>query len=223
MSLVSDSYDKESSTLITPRRGKAPPVPCFLGTVWKTHEMIGYLLKGAAEWNGWSDPECLLQLSGYLRGKAWQEFLLLEESNKFNFTQAIAAVGKKLNSGNRTLAAQDFRHATQALNESVSDYILHLEKIFRQAYGRKHSYRDTEHALIFPVTGEASICPYESTISIWCSGLPTTVHCCMQWRAPFDRSCQMAAIHHQRLCVRFNGSPSLEAFICTWETSEGLG
>ena len=29
--------------------------------------------KVAAEWNGWSDPECLLQLSGFLRGKAQQE------------------------------------------------------------------------------------------------------------------------------------------------------
>lgn len=150
MPLVSDSYDKESSAPITPRHGKAPPVHLFSGdSLEDSWDDWLPTFRGAAEWNGWSDPECLLQLSGYLRGKAQQEFLLLEESNKSTFTQVIAALGKKVNSGNRTLAAQDFQHATQALNEKVSDYILCLEKIFRQAYGQDNISIVTKNMLLY--------------------------------------------------------------------------
>ena len=53
--------------------------------------------------------------------------IILQESNKSTFTQAVTALGKKFNSGNGALAAQDFRHATQAPNETVTDYILRLE------------------------------------------------------------------------------------------------
>ena len=61
----------------------------------------------------------------------------------------VAALGKKFNSGNRTMAAQDFCHATQALLKTVSDYILCLEKIFRQAYGQDAMGTETRNMLSF--------------------------------------------------------------------------
>ena len=57
-----------------PRRGKAPPVYIFSG------ESLDLLLddwlpslQRAADWNGWTDKEQLLQLAGHLRGRAFQE------------------------------------------------------------------------------------------------------------------------------------------------------
>ena len=61
------SYKDESSASVIPCRGKAPLVNLFCGDssedAWDDWLPT---FKGAAEWNGWSDPECLLQLSGYL-------------------------------------------------------------------------------------------------------------------------------------------------------------
>ena len=56
---------------------------------------------------------------------------------------------KQFNFGNRTLAAQDFWHATQASGETVSSYILHLEKIFRQAYGQDKMRVETRSVLLY--------------------------------------------------------------------------
>ena len=54
-----------------------------------------------------------------------------------------------LETGSRTLAVQNFRHATQGVHESVSDYILRLEKIFRRAYGRDHMADGTQQTLLY--------------------------------------------------------------------------
>ena len=101
----------------------------------------------AAEWNNWSDSECLLQLAGHLKGKARQEFSLLMPGEKSTFTMAKSALRSRLEMGSKTLAAQDFRHATQGTQEAVSDYVLRLEKTFRRAYGRDHMAEDTRNAL----------------------------------------------------------------------------
>ena len=71
------------------------------------------IFKGTAEWNNWSDSECLIQLAGHLRGKAHQEFLLLDPSEKSTYAQAISALSSKFNFRSRLVAAPDFRHATQ--------------------------------------------------------------------------------------------------------------
>ena len=76
-------------------------------------------------------------------------YLSLDKSNKTTLTQAIAGLGKKFNAGNRTLAAQDLRHSTQALNETVSDYILRLKRIFRQAYGQDNMGVETQNMLLY--------------------------------------------------------------------------
>ena len=118
-------------------RGKAPPVDQF--SAENEDECWDDWLPSferAAEWNGWTNAERLLQLAGHLRGKARQEFLLLSEREKISFKNAVTAMRCRLETGSRTLAAQDFRHATQGFHEPASDYILRLEKIFRRAYGR---------------------------------------------------------------------------------------
>jgi len=107
------------------------------------------ILKGAAEWNNWSDSECLIQLAGHLQGKARQEFLLLDPLEKSTYAQAISALSSKFNFRSRSLAAQDFRHATQGPSETVSDYILRLEKIFRQAYGQDSMGAETRRMLLY--------------------------------------------------------------------------
>ena len=90
----------------------------------------------------------LLQLAGHLRGKARQEFMLLPTSDKVTFARAVAAMRGKLDAGGWALAAQDFRHATQGPQETVSDYILRLEKIFRRAYGREYMTEETRKTLL---------------------------------------------------------------------------
>ena len=102
----------------------------------------------AAEWNNWTDSERLLQLAGHLRGKARQEFSLLSSDHKATFDNAITAMGSRLDPGSRALAAQDFRHAAQGPQETVADYILRLEKIFRRAYGREQMTEETKKTLL---------------------------------------------------------------------------
>ena len=84
-----------------------------------------------------------------MRGKARQEFSLLAPEEKSTFTRAKAAVRSRLEVGSKTLAAQDFRHATQGSQEAVSDYIIRLEKIFRRAYGQDHMAEETRNALLY--------------------------------------------------------------------------
>ena len=71
-------------------RGKAPPVEPFTGErsdqLWEEWlQMLGR----AAFWYSWSEQEKLLQLAGYLRGKAQREGDLLELSSKQSFDVAI--------------------------------------------------------------------------------------------------------------------------------------
>ena len=62
---------------------------------------------------------------------------------------AKTAMRSRLEVGSKTLAAQEFRHATQESQEAVSDYILRLEKTFRRAYGRDHMTEETRSALLY--------------------------------------------------------------------------
>jgi len=80
--------------------------------------------KRAAEWNTWSDALCLLQFAGHLQGKARQEILLLDPSDKSTYACAVTALSSKFNFGSCSLASQDFRHANQGSSETVSDHIL---------------------------------------------------------------------------------------------------
>ena len=62
---------------------------------------------------------------------------------------AKTAMRSRLEVGSKTLAAQEFRHATQGSQEAMSDYTLRLEKTFRRAYGRDHMAEETQSALLY--------------------------------------------------------------------------
>ena len=90
----------------------------------------------------------LLQLAGHLRGRALQEWALLPEDAKRSYTQAVEALHLRLDPGSRTLAAQDFRHTSQADEEKVADFIRRLERMFNVAYGREGMSVETRDTLL---------------------------------------------------------------------------
>lgn len=121
------------------RRGKAPPVDSFDG---ESPEVLFEdwipALQRAAEWNAWSESETLIQLAGHLRGRALQESL----------EEATTALHHRLDPSSRTLAAQDFRHASQREDEPVADFIRRLEQLFKLAYGRDGMSGETRGTLL---------------------------------------------------------------------------
>ncbi|MCY3927700.1 MAG: hypothetical protein OXG81_05455 [Acidobacteria bacterium] len=134
----------------TPRRGKAPPIDPF------TAEDIGItfddwlpILERAATWNEWAPEESLMQLAGHLRGRALQEWKLLLPEERATYQSAIKALKERLDPGNQTLAALDFRHLSQKMNESVSDFIGRLEKVFQTGFGREHLSNETREMLLY--------------------------------------------------------------------------
>ena len=106
-------------------------------------------LKRSATWNGWSDTETLMQLAGHLRGRALEEWNLMDESDKTDLSQATTALKRRLDPGSKTLAAQDLRRASQGQDELISNYVRRLEKMFRMAYGRDGISAETRDALLF--------------------------------------------------------------------------
>ena len=89
-----------------------------------------------------------MQLAGHLRGKALQEWTLISETERTTYVQAVAALRTRLDTGSKTLAAQDFRHLCQDEKESVSEYIRKLERTFRVAYGRDNMSQETRDTLL---------------------------------------------------------------------------
>ena len=77
-----------------------------------------------------------MQLAGHLRGRALQEWNLLRDAERETYQTAVAALRGRLDAGSKTMAAQDFRHATQGESESVGDFIRRLERTFHLVYGR---------------------------------------------------------------------------------------
>lgn len=131
------------------RRGKAPPVDPFTGEDVETRldEWIPSLER-ACVWNDWTEEELLLQLAGHLRGRALQEWGLLDSDTKKSYTQAVEALRLRLDPGSRTLAAQDFRHTAQNDDERVADFIRRLERTFNVAYGREGMSTETRDTLL---------------------------------------------------------------------------
>ena len=68
------------------------------------------LLERAAILNGWTEEEKLLQLAGYLRERARQEWTLLGEDSKKSYSVAIELLYNRLDFGRQALATQDFLH-----------------------------------------------------------------------------------------------------------------
>ena len=133
----------------TPRRGKAPPIDPFDGERAETFDDWLPTLQRAAVWNGWSEEETLMQLAGYLCKRALQEWNLLTEEEKKTFPVAVTALQGRLDSSNRVLAAQDFRHAAQREGETAAEFMRRLEQIYRVAYGRDRMSTETRDILLF--------------------------------------------------------------------------
>ena len=132
------------------RRGKAPPIDPFNAEeVTVTFEDWLLTLERAAQWNEWTTEESLMQLAGYLRGRAAQQWKLLQPEKKRTYQAAIAALKERLDPGNHTLAALDFRHISQHINESVSDFIGRLEQVFQTGFGREQLSNETREMLLF--------------------------------------------------------------------------
>ena len=107
------------------------------------------MLKRAANWNGWTEDDLLLQLAGHLKGRALQEWNLLPDSQKTSYDCAVRALQARLDHGSRVMAAQDFRHAAQDKEEKVGNFIHRLERLFRVAYDHDSISDETRSTLLY--------------------------------------------------------------------------
>ena len=96
------------------RQGKALPIEFFTGED-SAVLLDDWLpsLERASLWNRWSSKDKLMQLPGYLRGRALQEWRLLHHSEQQSYSSAIEALRRRLDPGSKTVAAQEFRHTLQ--------------------------------------------------------------------------------------------------------------
>ena len=90
-----------------------------------------------------------MQLAGHLRGRALQEWKLLDFKDRATYQTAIKALRERLDPGNQTLVALDFRHASQKSTETVSDFIRCLEEVFQTAFGREKLSTETRDMLLY--------------------------------------------------------------------------
>ena len=132
------------------RKRKAPPVDSFHGDS-RSIKLDEWLptLERAATWNAWSEQDKLLQLAGHLRGRALQEWSLLQGSEKQTMDSAVEALRNRLDPGSRMLGALEFKHMSQHPKEGVCEFVTRLEKAFREAYGREPLSKETRDALLF--------------------------------------------------------------------------
>ena len=75
------------------------------------------------------------------------------------------------------MAAQDFRHLSQADTESVANYIRRLERTFRVAYGRDNMSKETRETLLHSQLQEGLY--YELMKAPAVSGAQTYKQLCM--------------------------------------------
>ena len=129
------------------RRGKALPIEFFSGAIllddWEPS------LERAAQWNGWTTQDKLIQLPGYLKGRALQEWHLLTSEEQQSYPVAINALRTRLALRNKTMAAQEFRHSLQRPDEGVAEFIRRIEKSYQIAYGKDAMSSDTRDALLY--------------------------------------------------------------------------
>ena len=83
------------------------------------------------------------------KGRALQEWSLLSLTVQQDYTAAIDALRSRLDSTNRTVAAQDFCYSIQRQGESVADFIRRLEKAYQLAYGKDSLNPAVRDALLY--------------------------------------------------------------------------
>ena len=90
-----------------------------------------------------------MQLAGYLRNRALQEWNLLNREDHGTYEEAVKALRTRLDPGNQTLVALDFRHAVQNDSEAIANYIRHLECIFQIGFGKDRISPETRGVLLY--------------------------------------------------------------------------
>ena len=132
------------------RKGKAPPVDPFTGDPRGELNFDDWLptLERAAKWNQWTEEEQLLQLAGHLRGRAFREWNLMSSEDRQVYSRAVKVLKEQVDTGQRALAAQDFRHLQQCDNEMVGDFIGRLKRTFQLAYGADVMAEETRQRLL---------------------------------------------------------------------------
>ena len=68
-------------------------------------------LAQVSSWNEWSKQETVLQLAGYLRGRALQEWNLLSTEEQQDYDIAVKALTLRLDQDRLMAVVQDFHHA----------------------------------------------------------------------------------------------------------------
>ena len=131
------------------RQGKAPPIDPFTGE----NSEIRFddwlpTLERAATRNNWTGDE-MIQLVGYLHGRALQEWNLITAADRTTYQSAIVALRTRLDPGNKTLAALDFRLVVQKETENVSDFIRRFERTFQIAFGCDPMSTETKNVLLY--------------------------------------------------------------------------
>ena len=155
--------------------GKAPPVDSFTGENPEVR-LDDWLptLERASTWNEWTEDELLLQLAGHLRGRALQEWNLIDSGSKGTYSRGTDSLRSRLDPGSRTLAAQDFRCTQQGEREHVADFIRKLERTFNIAYGRDGTYisGDSGYSLALTTPGLVKARDNESSSHFRSPGIP---------------------------------------------------
>jgi len=132
------------------RKGKAPPVDPFSGDD-PSLQFEDWLpgLQWAADWYAWTDAEHLLQLAGHLCSRALQEWNLMDSADIATLDSAVKSLKVRLDPGNQLVVSQDFRHLSQSEGETVSKFISRLERLFKVAYGKDDTGKDTREVLLY--------------------------------------------------------------------------
>ena len=135
---------------VSQRKGKAPPFKTFSGES-KDVRLDDWLpsLKRVSSWNVWTEEEELIQLAGNLKGRAQQEWNLLQERERSTLDSAVKSLRNRLESGAKAMAAQDFQHCAQHECEEVSDFIARLEKTFCLRYRHEAMSKETQDTLLY--------------------------------------------------------------------------
>ena len=105
-------------------------------------------IERAATWNQWTEEEQLLQLAGHLRGRTFWEWNLMSREDRQVYSRAVKILRELVDTGQRALAAQDFRHLHQRDNEMVGDFIGRLERTFQLAYSADVMAEETRQRLL---------------------------------------------------------------------------
>ena len=93
-------------------------------------------------------------MAGNLKGQALQEWNLLEDSDKVGWQEAAKVLQSRLEHGNCTMVAQEFRHLHQSTTESVNEFIRQLEYTFRIVHGKAMMATESREALLHGQTQE---------------------------------------------------------------------